>query len=109
MNKLNFINSLKGIIYESTTDSLFKGVDKGMVHYKDNSYKLSHPVSDLDVLDFNLTNGYFKVKGNFVVGVKEGTIKPHVLKHIVDELNKDSKVIKFPLGGNYGDITMTMV
>jgi len=103
------INSLKDILNEQVGIGLFKGINDGMVHYGNSKYKLSHPMSDLDVIKFDLDSGYWKVKGNFLVGVKEGNINPKVLKHIVDEMNKQSETIKFPLGGGYGDVTMTKI
>ena len=109
MSKFNMIDNLKDILNEQVGTGLFKGIEDGMVHYGNSKYKLSHPISDLNVLDFNLKDGYWKVKGNFMVGTKEGVIKSHVLKHIVDELNKQSETIKFPLGGGYGDVTMTKI
>jgi len=109
MSNFNMINSLKDILNEQSISAMFKGIEDGMVHYGNSKYKLSHFVSDLDVLEFDLNSGYWKVEGNFMVGVKEGTIKPHILKHIVDEMNKGSKTIKFPLGGGYGDVTMTKI
>ena len=109
MSNFNMINSLKDILNEQIGIGLFKGIKDGMVHYGNSKYKLSHPVSDLDVIDFNLKDGKWKVKGNFIVGTKEGVIKPNVLKHIVDEMNKQSDAIKFPLGGGYGNVTMTKI
>lgn len=49
------------------------------------------------------------VQGNFLVGEQKGTINPDVLGDIVDEMNKQSDTIKFPLGGGYGDVTMTKI
>lgn len=109
MSKFNMIDNLKDILNEQVVMGLFKGIKDGMIHYGDSKYKLSHPISDLDVIDFNLKDGKWKVKGNFVVGTKEGVIKSHVLKHIVDGMNKQSETIKFPLGGGYGDVTMTKI
>jgi hypothetical protein len=109
MSKFNMIDNLKDILNEQLGIGLFKGIQDGMVHYGDSKYKLSHPISDLNVLEFNLSSGYWKVKGNFMVGTKEGHINPKVLKHIVNELNKQSETIKFPLGGGYGDVTMTKI
>jgi hypothetical protein len=109
MSKFNMIDNLKDILNEQLAIGLFKGIQDGMVHYGDSKYKLSHPISDLNVLEFNLSSGYWKVKGNFMVGTKEGHINPKVLKHIVNELNKQSETIKFPLGGGYGDVTMTKI
>ena len=109
MATFNLIGNLKGILNEQVGIGLFKGIKDGMVEYGNSKYKLSHPMSDLDVLEFDLDSGYWKVKGNFLVGVKEGNINPKVLKHIVDEMNKQSETIKFPLGGGYGDVTMTKI
>ena len=109
MSNFNMINSLKDILNEQVGIGLLKGIKDGMVHYGNSKYKLSHPMSDLDVIKFDLDSGYWKVKGNFLVGVKEGNINPKVLKHIVDEMNKQSETIKFPLGGGYGDVTMTKI
>ena len=109
MATFNLIDNLKGILNEQSISAMFKGIKDGMVHYGNSKYKLSHPVSDLDVLEFDLDNGYWKVEGNFLVGVKEGNINPKVLKHIVDEMNKQSETIKFPLGGGYGYVTMTKI
>ena len=109
MATFNLIDNLKGILNEQVGIGLFKGIKDGMVEYGNSKYKLSHPVSDLDVIEFDLDSGYWKVKGNFIVGVKEGTINPNVLKHIVNEMNKQSETIKFPLGGGYGDVTMTKI
>lgn len=109
MSKLHMINHLKDILNEQVFGSLFKGVNDGMIHYGNSRYKLSHPISDLEVIDFNIKDGSFKVKGNFVVGTKEGVMKPHVLKHVVKELDNESETIVFPLGGNYGNITMTKI
>lgn len=109
MSNFNMINSLKDILNEQVGIGLFKGIKDGMVEYGNSKYKLSHPMSDLDVIEFDLDSGYWKVKGNFLVGVKEGNINPKVLKHIVDEMNKQSETIKFPLGGGYGDVTMTKI
>lgn len=109
MSKFNMIDNLKDILNEQVVMGLFKGIQDGMVHYGDSKYKLSHPISDLNVLEFDLSSGYWKVKGNFMVGTKEGHINPKVLKHIVNELNKQSETIKFPLGGAYGDVTMTKI
>jgi len=109
MSNFNMINSLKDILNEQVVMGLFKGIKDGMIHYGDSKYKLSHPISDLNVIEFDLNSGYWKVKGNFFVGVKEGTINPNVLEDIVNELNKQSETIKFPLGGGYGDVTMTKI
>lgn len=109
MATFNLIDNLKDILNEQVGIGLFKGIKDGMVEYGDSKYKLSHPVSDLDVIEFDLNSGYWKVKGNFIVGVKEGTINPNVLEDIVNEMNKQSETIKFPLGGGYGDVTMTKI
>jgi len=109
MATFNLIDNLKGILNEQVGIGLFKGIKDGMVHYGDSKYKLSHPMSDLKVIEFDLDTGYWKVKGNFIVGVKEGTINPNVLEDIVNEMNKQSETIKFPLGGGYGDVTMTKI
>lgn len=109
MATFNLIDNLKGILNEQVGIGLFKGIKDGMVHYGDSKYKLSHPMSDLKVIEFDLDSGYWKVKGNFIVGVKEGTINPNVLEDIVNEMNKQSETIKFPLGGGYGDVTMTKI
>lgn len=109
MATFNLIDNLKGILNEQVGIGLFKGIKDGMVEYGNSKYKLSHPVSDLDILEFDLDSGNFEVKGNFVVGTKKGTINPDVLGDIVDEMNKQSDTIKFPLGGGYGDVTMTKI
>ena len=87
-------------VYENITDDMgnpmdmvkhlsedFTGIKNGNIQYttkggKNLEYKVTHPMSDFEVIEFNMKDGKFKLKGNFLAGEQVGVIHPNILSQI---------------------------
>ena len=68
-------------------DEEFTGIKNGNIQYttkggKNLEYKVTHPMSDFEVIEFNMKDGKFKLKGNFLAGEQVGVIHPNILSQI---------------------------
>ena len=74
-------------------DEDYKGIKNGNILFTTNGgknlqYKVTHPMSDFEVVEFNMKDGKFKLKGNFLAGEQVGVIHPNVLSQIVANMEQ---------------------
>jgi len=92
----------------------FSGVKDGKIEYVTSNgqtvlYRITHPMSDFDVISFDIKTGEFKLDGNFVAGDPEGTISPEKLKLIIDNMDKGVAEFSIPVGKKNTEITFIKV
>ena len=92
----------------------FSGVKDGKIEYVTSNgqtvlYRITHPMSDFDVISFDIETGEFKLDGNWVAGDPEGTISPEKLKIITDNMDRGVDEFKIPVGKKDTEITFKKV
>ena len=81
----------------------FTGIEDGKIGYETSSgdkvlYKITHPASNFDVIKFNMNNGTFKIKGNFLAGTHEGEISGEKLNYITNNMDNGKESFKIMVG-----------
>ena len=81
----------------------FTGIKDGKIEYVTSSgkkllYKVYHPASNFDVVNFNMDTGEFKLDGNFVAGDPEGVISKDKLNMIIKNMESAQKKFKIKVG-----------
>ena len=92
----------------------FSGIKDGKIEYVTSSgqkvlYKITHPVSDFDVVEFDINTGKFKLDGNFVAGDHEGVISKDKLKIITDNMEKGLASFDIQVGEKNTTITFKRI
>lgn len=92
----------------------FSDIKDGRIEYITSSgekvlYKITHPVSDFDVVEFDMDTGEFKLDGNFVVGDHEGVISSDKLQLIINNMDKGLESFDIQVGEKDTKITFERI